>query len=375
MKITKISLPQAVKKSVLAFGGQTKNTICFASGNRASMSGAHADVTILHDRELFKKDVAYFLKKHPRVLACDMHPDYVSTKLAHESESVAGGTLIEVQHHHAHIVSCMADNNIGNTDVIGVAFDGTGFGEDGSLWGGEFFRCNYRAYDRLAHIAAVPLLGGTQAIRQPWRLTYVWLERALGKKMFQLPLKIVRNVPRRNWEVLCQMRARGMNAPSATSIGRLFDAAASLILDTPIATFEAELAIAIETCAYRSKKKPSVYPWAYSTDTKGMVVIDPTKVFTAIVRDLKAAKKKEDIALCFHETVAAIIEKTCCLLRRKTKVNLVALSGGVFQNTLLRARAVEVLQKKEFRVVAHRAVPCSDAGISLGQAVIAGFLR
>ena len=331
MKTARVILPQPVKKSALAFGGQTKNTLCFVSAQHAYISDVHADLTDLRDRRAFEKDAAFFLKNQPRVIACDMHPDYISTGFAFDRAAAKKRRFVAVQHHHAHIVSCMVDNGIGNTDVIGVAFDGTGFGADGSLWGGEFMVCDYRSYKRLAHIAAIPLLGGAQAIRQPWRLAFVWLERALGEKMFRLPSKIVKRTSRQDWEVLCSLRAAGMNTPSATSVGRLFDASASLILDKPCASFEAELARALEVCAQRSRVQPRAYPCGYSTDAHGLLVIDPTNMFAAIVRDINNGKKKEDIALCFHETVAGIIEKVCCRLSRATGVRSVVLSGGVFR--------------------------------------------
>ncbi len=375
MRTMKIVLPHPLAQSVLACGSQTKNTLCFVSGVRAYVSDVHQDMTVLTDRSLFEKDAAYFLRKHPHRIACDMHPDYTATKFAHTSASAGKLRLVEVQHQHAHIVSCMVDNGVGNRKVIGVAFDGTGFGADATLWGGELLLCDYRAYHRLAHIAGVPLLGGAQAIRQPWRLAFVWLERAYGTKMFRLPLKIMKRVYCRNWEVLTRMREHAMNAPITTSAGRLFDAAASIILDAPTAEGEAALAIALEASARRSKAKPAAYPWVYAKDPQGVLVIDPVALIAAIVRDIRSGKKKEDIALCFHETIAAIIERTCSGVRRTTGVELVALSGGVFQNSLLRERAQEKLQKKGFRVLTHRVVPCSDAGISIGQAVIAGSSR
>ncbi|MDD5196701.1 MAG: hypothetical protein PHV92_03650 [Candidatus Omnitrophica bacterium] len=350
-----IKLPFKLKRPVLALGAQTKNTICFARGDSAWVSPVHADLNAPQDLLAFEKDLEYFLQKRPEIIACDLHPEYQSSRYA--SRLSVKYRLEYVQHHHAHIASCMADNNLGNKKVIGVAFDGTGLGADNHIWGAEFLLCDYKKFLRLAHLKEIPLVGGERAIMEPWRLLAAWLDfdKTIDKghrlkKIYQC----------------------GINSPLASSMGRLFDAAASLILGKRKAGFEAELAVALEKLAAKNKLKTAGYAFNLVKLQNGYI-LDPAGCFKQIIQDLKSGKPREHIAWRFHRSVAEMIVKTCLALRKKNKINQVVLSGGVFQNSLLLRAGLDLLCKEGFLVFTHRYLPCNDACISLGQAAIADY--
>jgi hydrogenase maturation protein HypF len=235
--LKKIPLPFKIRKPVLACGAQAKNTLCFAKGNTAYISRIRPDLSIRDDLLGFEKDLHCLLKKKPGILACDLHPEYQSTKFA-QRLSTAGYQLSAIQHHHAHIASCMAENGLEGQKIIGVAFDGTGWGDDGRLWGAEFLICDYKNFKRAAHLKEIPLLGLEMAIREPWRLAAAWLTLS--------GLNLPRALKNKDWRILKYMFKRGINSPAVSSMGRLFDAAAVLILKKIKASFEAELAIALE---------------------------------------------------------------------------------------------------------------------------------
>ena len=362
MEIKRIKLPFVVKKTVLALGAQAKNTVCFAGGDSAFLSGVHADLSRPKDFLAFTKDVKYFLKHRPKIIAFDLHPEYSSTKYANQLTAYSL-QLTAVQHHHAHIASCMAENGLKNQKVIGVAFDGTGLGTDGRLWGAEFFLCDYKDFKRAAHLKEIPLVGGERAILEPWRLVEAWFDfkhTAKGgrlKKIYQA----------------------GVNSPFSSSMGRLFDVVASLVLAKCKANFEAELAIELERLAtcYPSTALGASELRATSHKFKiiknnGEYIIDPLPMLKEIVVDLKKNVAREKIAYRFHLTVAEMIKKTCLILKKIRKTNTVVLSGGVFQNKLLLRLALDLLYQEKFKVLTHRDLSSNDSGISLGQAVIAG---
>ena len=357
----RIQLPFKVKSPVLAFGAQAKNTVCFASGNFAYLSRMHNNLNDPNDFSMFKKTVKYFLKENPRILAVDLHPEYQSVKYA---LSVSNDThnVAHVQHHHAHIVSCMVENGLKSQKVIGVAFDGTGLGLDNRIWGAEFLICDYKNLIRAAHLKEVPLIGGEKAILEPWRLAAVWLDRA--------GLQFEPAVDKNKWLILKDICSKNINSPQASSMGRLFDAAASVILAKRFAHFEAELALELERIA-KAEGEVSAYNFSINKIGSGFI-IDPVNIFKGIIRDLKRKEKQEKIAFNFHLTVASIIEGTCLKIRKDTGLRKVVLSGGVFQNKLLLRLALDLLYKEDFEVYTHKILSANDSGISLGQAVIAG---
>jgi len=351
----KIKLAVNLKKSVLALGSQTKNTVCFAKNNYAYISRIHPDLKFERDFADFEKDVKSLLKKNPRIIATDLHPEYSSTKYA--SVLKLRNPAYTVLHHHAHIASCMAENGLKNKKVIGVAFDGTGLGADNTLWGGEFLVCDYKSFTRFGHLKNIPLIGAEKAILEPIRLLAAWFNFSSKIKTSAIFKNIYRS---------------GFNSPLTSSMGRLFDAAASLILGKKNAKFEAELAIGLEEKASVFKGKSESFPFKI-TKIKEEYIIDPLPTLKAIIKDLKLKLKKSQIAFKFHQTIAVIITKVCLNLRKDTGINIVVLSGGVFQNKLLLKLVLDLLYKNNFNALTHKSLSCNDSSISLGQAVIAGL--
>ena len=370
MEEKKIKLPFKIKKSVLALGSQGKNTVCFAKGNFAYLSAIHQNLSDLSDFKSFEKDVKYFLKKRPNIIAYDLHPEYQSTKYALSLSTVY--CLLSTQHHHAHIASCMAENGMNNQKVIGVAFDGTGLGEDGTLWGAEFLVCDYKSFKRAAHLREIALLGGEMAIFEPWRLAALWLYFAYGDKFLKLNIDFVRKLDKKKWAVLKKMYLSGINSPLASSAGRLFDAAASLVLSKYKALFEAELAIELEKIAESWKPGVGSYEFKILKDNSGYI-IDPKPMFKQMIMDLKSKQVKAKISYKFHYTVSEIIKDTCAIIRQDSGINKIVLSGGVFQNKLLTRLCSSALLKSGFNVFKHELLSCNDSSISLGQAAIVNY--
>jgi hydrogenase maturation protein HypF len=382
-------------RPVLACGAELKNTFCLAKEQHAFVSPHIGDLENAETLRSFTEGIKHFRRLfdvEPEVVAHDLHPEYLSTKFAMDlGETGLDGRpvdLVGVQHHHAHIASCLADNGEAGP-VIGVAFDGTGFGTDGTIWGGEFLVADLAEFTRGGHLTPVPMPGGAAAIRQPWRMTAAYLDAASGPRT---PFgagapKDVRDhgrssdagagldVARRNerqWAaVLSMARAaragRGVNAPLTSSAGRLFDAAAALLGVRDAINYEGQAAIELEQLAGPSERR------AYRA---GIDPGDPfqargSDLITAAAADLRAGIPREIIAARFHNAVIALITDGCTLLRDRHGLATVALSGGVFQNLLLAHGAADALEARGFRVLLHSRVPCNDGGISLGQAVIA----
>lgn len=355
----------------MALGSQTKNTVCFLKNNSAFMGPLHKDLTQLDDFINFKKDVKKFLKGKPRIIAYDLHPEYQSNKYA----AVIATPYLKlepVQHHHAHIASCMAEHGLKNQQVIGVAFDGTGLGEDNQIWGAEFLICDYKGFKRAAYLEKIPLIGQEAAITEPWRLTAAWLCRIYKDKFLSLNIDFTKGIDKKKWAVLKKMDSVHFNSPFVSSMGRLFDAAASLIMAKYKAGYEAELAVSLEKLATGYKREGKAYKFVIKK-IKGIYIIDPSFIFKGIISDIKKQVTKQEIAYRFHMAVAKIINEICLKLKKEAKIKKVVLSGGVFQNKLLLKMTLDLLYKYNFEVIIHKNLPANDANISLGQAVIASF--
>ena len=349
-------------RPVLACGAELKNTFCLAKGRHAFVSHHVGDLENAETLRSFTEGIDHFRRLfdiEPQVVAHDLHPEYLSTKYALDLDGVG---LLGVQHHHAHIASCLADNTAdyraGDGPVIGVAFDGTGYGTDGTIWGGEFLVAGLASFERAGHLVPVPMPGGAAAIRQPWRMAAAYLNRD--------DLDVARRNAER-WAAVTAMAARGVNAPFTSSAGRLFDAAAALLGVRDTINYEGQAAIELEQLA--DPAETGAYPAA-------VVAGDPFQIraadlLTALISDLTANVPAAVIAARFHHGVAAAIEAGCLLLRDRRGLTSVALSGGVFQNMLLLHATATRLEARGFRVLTHSRVPCNDGGISLGQAVIA----
>jgi hydrogenase maturation protein HypF len=277
--------------------------------------------------------------------------------------------LVGVQHHHAHIASCLADNGA-DGPVIGVAFDGTGYGTDGTIWGGEFLIADLAAFARGGHLALVPMPGGAAAIRQPWRMAATYLDAAFAGT---LPAGL--DVARRNqesWPHVLTMARRGLNSPVTSSAGRLFDAVAAILDVRDAIHYEGQAAVELEQLAdpaERGTYRASITGPA-STGEEPLRIAGGDLV-RAVVEDLAAGTDRSVIAARFHNGVAGLITDCCLRLRERHGLSTVALSGGVFQNLLLLHATVGRLEAHGFRVLVHSRVPCNDGGISLGQAVVA----
>jgi hydrogenase maturation protein HypF len=353
-------------RQILACGAELKNTFCLARDRHAFISHHIGDLENLETLRSFQQGVEHFKRLfylQPEVVAYDLHPEYLSTKYALALEDIE--TRVGVQHHHAHVASCMADNHI-EGEVVGVAFDGLGFGTDGRLWGGEFFVADFRDAERVAHLEYVPMPGGAKAIREPWRMAAVYLQRAFGEDFLNLDLPFVRNLDHKVWTTLRRMTATGTNSPETSSMGRLFDAVSSLLGLRSAVNYEGQAAIELEAAAVRS----SVRSYEFEIGADGQIISADALIRRA-VEDLLDGVPEGEVSAGFHLGVARLISTLALRLRDERRLNRVVLSGGVFQNTFLLERTCRLLEDDGFEVFTHRRVPTNDGGISFGQAAVA----
>ncbi len=358
--------------NLLACGGHLKNTFCLGKERHAFVSHHIGDLENVETLTAFREGIAHFQRLfaiEPVGVAYDLHPEYLATKYAQESEIAH---KIGVQHHHAHIASVLAEHGLSGP-VIGVAADGTGFGTDGAVWGCEILRADLRGFERLAHLAYVPLPGGEQAIRQPWRMAANYLAQAYGGDAFlDLEIPFTRQLERATWHVLAQMSVRGLNSPPTSSLGRLFDAVAALLGVRHEVVYEGQAALELEVLAQTARVAGGPverYPFGVGEGTPALLDVQP--MIRAIVADIQQHVPAQEIALRFHWTVAELLAAACQRAREGTGLNDVALSGGVFQNRLLLERLLERLEKMAFTVWINQRVPPNDGGLSLGQLAVA----
>jgi len=362
-------------KEILACGAELKNTFCLTKDEHAFLSQHIGDMENEETLEHFENTIELYKKLfriEPEIIAYDMHPEYLSTKFALNFGSEQGLNLIPIQHHHAHIVSCLVENEV-EGPVIGVVFDGTGYGTDGTIWGGEFLTADWRSFQRVGHLEYVPLPGGEAAIRKPYRMALGYLYTLLGEdfSLEGLPLSQVEPV---ELELIKQQLKRGINSPLTSSAGRLFDAVSALAGVREEIDYEAQAAIELEMLAPNEVDEPALKAYPFSIiEYQGMRLVKLGELFNTVVQDVKNQVPIPIISLKFHNTVAQIITKMCKLIATETGIAQVALSGGVFQNRLLLKLATAALDREGFSVLTHHLVPCNDGGISLGQAVIANF--
>jgi hydrogenase maturation protein HypF len=352
---------------VLACGGELKSTFALVRGGQAFLSQHLGDLTSESAFRAFLDAVAHFQRLFdlaPAVVAHDLHPGYRSTAYA---RSLAGVERVAVQHHHAHVAACLADNGL-DRRVIGVAWDGTGHGTDGRVWGGEFLVADLAGFERAGHFEHVPLPGGDAAVREPWRMAAAFLRAAYGEAMPTLDLAFVRRLDPDAWRLLARAADRGLNSPLTSSAGRLFDAVASLLGLRDRVGFEAQAAMELEALA--EPEADRVYA-ARLEEADGALVVRTTDVVRGVVDDLLAEVPAARIAARFHATLADVLVRVCTQVRARTGLAAVALSGGVFQNAWLLAAASGRLEAAGFEVYTHHQVPANDGGLSLGQAAVA----
>ncbi len=361
-----VTLPR-VQRPVLALGADLKNTICLSREDRAFLSQHVGDLQNAEVHRSFAKTIDHLrsiLEIEPEVVAHDLHPDYHSTRHA---ETLGELPHVAVQHHHAHLASCLAENGV-RGEAIGVIFDGLGYGADGHIWGGEFLVGGFAGYRRAGHFAYVPMPGGDAATREPLRMALSYLFHAFGENLPDLPL--LNRVPKQELGLYRQMIARGINSPLTSSCGRLFDAVAALVGLRDRVSYEGQAALELEM-AIDGQGEDGSYPFEIEPEGE-MLVFNPATVIRAVVADIRDGKGAGMISARFHNTLALVVREVCQGIRQETGLDGVALSGGVFQNCTLTERVVSLLEGEGFRVFTHSLVPPNDGGLALGQAAVAG---
>ncbi len=366
-----IHLPFTARRDILACGAQQKNTFCLVKESKAFLSQHIGELENLETLSHFESSLEAFrqlFRIDPRIIAHDMHPDYLSTRFAHDYPDPSVMRVV-VQHHHAHVVSAMAEHGIAEP-VIGVAYDGTGYGTDGAVWGGEILVADWSSFKRVGHLRYAPMLGGEAAIRKPYRMAagYVWSLCAASEAEFEA---FIATVPVGERIILRRQLETQLNTPLTSSCGRLFDAAAALLGVCREALYEGQPAVELEALA--DPQVDDMYPFDLLRDGDGWAV-DPAATLRALWCDFRAGRSISRVAAAFHNTVAAFTLAVCRAVRDEHSLNRVVLSGGCFQNALLTQRLLEGLVAAEFEVVTHRLVPPNDGGLSLGQAVVAHAL-
>jgi len=354
----------------LATGAMWKNTFCLTTGRRAFLSQHIGDVSDADNARYFAESFERFsklLRLEPEVVACDLHPDYPTTAFARALAEERGLTLVQVQHHHAHVAALLAEHGRAGP-IIGVSMDGTGYGEDGTVWGGEFMVADLAAYERRCHLEYVPLPGGEQAIIEPARMALSHVARALGpdEALARVGPVLGQDVAQRLLRVMDNARF----SPLTSSCGRLFDAVASLVGVRHRTSYEGQAACELE--AICAEREDGTYDYEYEHENEqdaGAICVKP--IVRGVCADLDAGVAAARIASRFHNTVARMIVETCRRLRQETGLGVVGLSGGVMHNQYLLGRLVPTLEAEGFEVLTHRLVPPGDGGMCLGQAACA----
>jgi hydrogenase maturation protein HypF len=359
-----LTLPWAFPRQVLACDAELKSTFCLAKGRHAFVSHHLGDLENYETLRSFTEGVEHFQRLFevaPEVVVHDLHPEYLSTKYALEREGVE---LLGVQHHHAHVAACLADNGQPGP-VVGVALDGLGYGPDGTIWGGELLVADLAGFERAGHLEQVPMPGGAAAIREPWRMAAAYLDAAYPEGLPGGLAVAARNADR--WEQVLAVARSGLRSPATSSAGRLFDAVAAILGVRDRVNYEGQAAIELERLA--DPAEGGAYPVGITGER--LLRVRGTDLVRAVVDDLLAGAAPATVAGRFHNGVARAVVEAALAVRERTGLATVALSGGVFQNLLLLDRTVTWLEEDGFRVLTHSRVPPNDAGVSLGQAAVA----
>ena len=350
---------------ILATGAELVNCFCLGKDNQAILSQHIGDLKNIETYEFYSETIDQFKKLFrfkPQLIVSDLHPDYLSTRYAIDSNQ----KHIQVQHHHAHIASCMAEHNL-DEQVIGVAFDGTGYGDDSHSWGGEFFVCDLHGYTRINHFEYMPMPGGDKVIEEPWRMALSYLYAIYGDKFREFDLPFLKTIKPSTLDLLCSAIDNKLNTPLTSSAGRLFDAVAALINLSPSTNFHAEAPMRLE--AIMDKNVTKSYPYSIST------TISFADTFKHIVHDLHHHVPLPEISAKFHNTVISVIMEVVTEARNNHDINRVVLSGGTFQNRYILENLEMKLASQKFEYFSHEKIPTNDGGIALGQLVIAAKNR
>ena len=354
--------------SVLAVGGELKNTICLTKGRHAFLSQHVGDLENLQAFRFFGEAIEHLervLEIQPQAVAHDLHPDYFSTRWAQQQKSLRS---VEVQHHHAHIASCMAENQLEGR-VLGIALDGAGYGTDGCIWGGELLLADYQGFERAGHLEYIPMPGGEAAVREPWRMAVSYLYRHFGRGFLDLQISFVHQLDRGKVNLLLGAMNRKVNSPLTSSCGRLFDAVAALAGIRQKVNYEAQAAIELEMAM-----DPGAAPTGYKLEIKqedGQLVLSTRLLFAELLADLQKSTPAAIISARFHRGLVDALGRAAEVLGRRTQLTRVCLSGGSLHNRFLLEQLQAALRGQGFEVFTHAEVPAGDGGLSLGQAVVA----
>jgi hydrogenase maturation protein HypF len=362
-----LPLPGGAAVPLLACGAELKNTFCLAKGERAWVGHHIGDLENYETLRSFADGIEHFQRLFavdPRVVAHDLHPEYLSTKYAQDYPDVR---LVGVQHHHAHLAACLAEH-AATGPAVGAIFDGTGYGTDGTVWGGEILFGDRADFARVGHLRAVRMPGGERAIREPWRMTCAWLAASQGADIPAVPSPLSEQVDERSWIQVAGLARSGLASPVTTSIGRLFDAVAALCGIRATVNYEGQAAIELERACDPSER--GAYPIAVDGDLE----IDPRETIRAVLRDVRGGVATGTIAARFHAAVATATVEACIRAASHGATELVVLSGGVFQNRRLLRSVADGLSRRGLRVLIPQRLPSGDGGISYGQATVAAQL-
>jgi hydrogenase maturation protein HypF len=353
----------------LAVGGELKATICLTKENRAFLSQHIGDMENLETLDFFHLTVSHLkriLEVEPRVLAHDLHPDYLSSRYAREQNEIP---TIPVQHHHGHIVACLAEHGL-KGPVIGLAMDGTGYGADGRIWGGEVLLADAVSFRRAGHLEYVPLPGGDAAAKNPWRMGLMYLRHAFGDALWDLPIPFVRGIHRKQAELVLRMADGGIHTPFTSSCGRLFDAVSSLLRIRDRNAYEGQAAIELEMAQRRSGSGSYACELKREGDTW---ILGTASLIRGIVSDILSGVPRGLISRRFHQSLILLLTEVCERVREESGLGAVALSGGSFQNATLLRGLTRSLGERGFSVYSHALVPTNDGCLALGQAVSSGL--
>jgi len=351
-------------EGIFAAGAELVNCFCIGKAKQAIMSQHIGDLKNLETLDFYSESVERFKRLFrftPELVVCDMHPDYLSTRYAKD----LGIPVVETQHHHAHIASCMAENKL-DEDVIGVSFDGTGYGEDDHIWGGEFFVCDLNKYQRASHFEYIPQPGGDVVTKQPWRMMLAYLHHYFGSEIIESHPLIFKGIPSYELELVSSMIVKGINCPLSSSVGRLFDAVSALLNVCKTASFHAEPPMRLESIATETTEY-----YSFELDE----IISMKKTFEGILSDLNHGISIGLISGKFHNTIVKIIVEQVQKISKQSGLKKVILSGGSFQNRILLKKAEDSLRDVNFAVFSQSVIPSNDGGIALGQLAIAAKRR
>ena len=353
--------------SLLAVGGELKNTICLTKGRHAFLSQHVGDLENLQANSFFEEAIEHLervLEIEPAAVAYDQHPNYFSTQWALRQKTLP---IIGVQHHHAHVAACMAENHLDGR-IIGIALDGTGYGSDGCIWGGELLVADYRRFERAGHLEYVPMPGGEAAVREPWRMAVSYLHRYFGRDFLNLKIPFVQQLDAAKLRILLQALEHKLNAPLTSSCGRLFDAVAALAGVRQRVNYEAQAAIELEM----TMDEPTQAGYELEIrEENGQLILSMRRLFMELLADLEKSTPAGIISGRFHLGLVQGLSKAVEIVGRRTHLRRVCLSGGSFNNKFLLEQLPARLLQRGFQVFTHSEVPAGDGGLSLGQALVA----